>query len=60
MKPGSPFGPNRILLEPDCAGVLRSDPSVIKRAIFELYRAGISLDDIQQIVYENQGGLLAT
>lgn len=53
------FGPDRILIETDCAGVLRSDPSVIKRSIFELYRAGISLEDIRQVVYENQRGLLA-
>lgn len=53
------YGSDRILLETDSAGVLRSDPSVVKRSIFELYRAGISLDEIRRVVYENQQSLLS-
>ncbi len=52
------FGSGRILLETDSAGVLRSDPAAIKRSIFDLYRAGVSIPDIRQIVYENQRNLL--
>lgn len=53
------YGSDRILVETDGAGVLRSDPSVIKRSIFGLYRAGIALADIRQIVHGNQRDLLA-
>ncbi|MFC5134456.1 MULTISPECIES: TatD family hydrolase [Haloferacaceae] len=47
------YGPERIMIDTDCANVLRTDPYAVKRAIFELYRYGIDVDDIRTVVYEN-------
>ena len=47
------YGPERIMLDTDCANVLRSDPFAIKRAIFGLYHRGIEPETIRTIVYEN-------
>lgn len=47
------YGPDRIMVDTDCANVLRTDPYALKRAIFELYRYGIDVDDIKTVVYEN-------
>lgn len=52
------YGPDRILVETDSAGILRSDVFAYKRTIFELYRMGIDIDDIRQIVFENPQELL--
>ena len=47
------YGPDRIMIDTDCANILRTDPYAIKRAIFELYRYGIDTDAIRQVVLEN-------
>ena len=47
------YGPERIMIDTDCANVLRTDPYAVKRAIFELYRYGIEPDAIRQVVWEN-------
>ena len=47
------YGPDRIMIDTDCANVLRTDPFALKRAIFELYRYGIDVDAIRQVVLEN-------
>lgn len=47
------YGPERILVETDSAGVLRSDVFAFKRTILEMYRMGIDVDEIRQVVYEN-------
>lgn len=47
------YGPERIMIDTDCANVLRTDPFALKRAIFELYRYGIDPVDIRQVVVEN-------
>ena len=47
------YGPERIMIDTDCANVLRTDPYALKRAIFELYRYGIDVDDIRRVVLEN-------
>lgn len=47
------YGPDRIMVDTDCANVLRTDPYALKRAIFELYRYGIDVDAIRQVVLEN-------
>lgn len=47
------YGPDRIMVDTDCANVLRTDPYAIKRAIFELFRYGIDPDAIRQVVLEN-------
>ncbi|MXR52957.1 hypothetical protein GRX03_15260 [Halovenus sp. WSH3] len=47
------YGPERIMVDTDCANVLRTDPFALKRAIFELYRYGIDEDAIRQVVLEN-------
>lgn len=46
-------GPDRIMIDTDCAGVIKSDPFAIKRSIFELHRRGIDTDDIRRVVHEN-------
>ncbi|WP_458190252.1 TatD family hydrolase [Haladaptatus sp. NG-WS-4] len=47
------YGPERIMIDTDCANVLRTDPDAIKRAIFELYRYGIDPESIRQVVLDN-------
>ena len=47
------YGPERIMIDTDCANVLRTDPYAIKRAMFELYRYGIDPDDVRTVVWEN-------
>jgi len=47
------YGPERIMVDTDCANVLRTDPYSIKRAILELYRYGIEPTAIRQVVLEN-------
>lgn len=47
------YGADRIMVDTDCANVLRTDPYALKRAIFELYRYGIDVDDIRKVVLEN-------
>ncbi|WP_380678690.1 TatD family hydrolase [Salinigranum sp. GCM10025319] len=46
------YGPDRIMMDTDCANVLRTDVFSVKKAIFELYRLGIDEDDIRQVVLE--------
>jgi predicted metal-dependent TIM-barrel fold hydrolase len=52
------YGPERILVETDSAGVLRSDVFAFKRTIAELYRHGVDVDAIRQVVYENPRSVL--
>ena len=52
------YGPERILVETDSAGVLRSDVFAFKRTIHELSRHGVDIDAIRQVVYENPQALL--
>ena len=47
------YGPERIMIDTDCANVLRTDPDAIKRAMFELYRYGIDTESIRKVVFEN-------
>ncbi|MFC7068657.1 TatD family hydrolase [Halobaculum lipolyticum] len=47
------YGPDRIMVDTDCANVLRTDPFAVKRAVLELYRYGIEPDAIRRVVYEN-------
>lgn len=47
------YGPDRIMIDTDCANVLRTDPFALKRAIFELYRYGIDEAAIRKVVLEN-------
>ena len=47
------YGPERVMIDTDCANVLRTDPYAVKRAVFELYRYGIDPDAIQRVVWEN-------
>jgi len=53
------YGPDRVLVDTDCANVLRTDPYALKRAIFELYRLGVDVEDIRQIVLENPRDVFA-
>ncbi|WP_435065225.1 TatD family hydrolase [Halobaculum sp. EA56] len=47
------YGPERIMVDTDCANVLRTDPYAVKRAMFELYRYGVDVEDIRTVVWEN-------
>lgn len=47
------YGPDRILIETDSAGILRSDVFSFKRTIFDLYRLGLDVETIRTVVYEN-------
>ncbi|WP_144901016.1 TatD family hydrolase [Halobellus captivus] len=46
------YGPDRIMIDTDCANVLRSDPFALKRAVFELYRLGVDESDIETVVFD--------
>jgi len=46
-------GPDRVMVDTDCANVLRTEVFSVKRTVFELYRLGIDEDDIRQVVFEN-------
>ncbi len=54
------YGPERIFVETDSAGILRSDVFAYKRTIFEMYRMGIDVEDIRQVVFENPRELLGS
>ena len=47
------YGADRIMVDTDCANVLRTDVFSVKRAILEFYRLGLFEDTIRQIVLEN-------
>ncbi|MGM0604623.1 MAG: TatD family hydrolase [Halobacteriota archaeon] len=47
------YGPDRIMVDTDCANVLRTDPYAIKRAIFDLYRYGIDPEAVRTVVWKN-------
>ncbi len=47
------YGPDRVLLETDSAGILRGDVFSFKRTMFDLYRLGLDVETIRQVVYEN-------
>lgn len=47
------YGPERIMVDTDCANVLRTDVFSVKQAILELYRLGLDEDTIERIVLEN-------
>jgi predicted metal-dependent TIM-barrel fold hydrolase len=53
------YGPDRVLVETDSAGILQTDVFSFKRTIFELYRLGIDVETIRQVVYENPQQILA-
>lgn len=53
------YGPERILVETDTAGVLRGDVFAFKRTMLEMYRMGVDVDEIRQVVHENPRSLLA-
>ncbi|MEY7851738.1 TatD family hydrolase [Natrarchaeobius sp. A-rgal3] len=53
------YGPDRILVETDSAGILRSDVFAVKRTIMEMYRMGIDVNDIRQVVFDNPNELLS-
>lgn len=53
------YGPERVLLETDSAGVLRNDIFALKRTLFELYRLGLDLDTIRTVAFENPMELLS-
>lgn len=52
------YGPDQVLVETDSAGVLRSDIFAFKRTIFEMYRMGLDVETIRQVVFENPKELL--
>ena len=47
------YGPDRIMMDTDCANVIRCDPLDYKRAVLELYRLGVDVEDIRTVVLEN-------
>ncbi len=47
------YGSDRIMVETDCANILRTSVFSVKRTIFDLYRMGISESDIRKVVLEN-------
>ena len=54
----SEYGPDRVLLETDSAGVLESDVFSFKRTLFELYRLGLDRETIRIVAYDNPMALM--
>lgn len=52
------YGPDRLMLDTDCANVLRTDPFAIKRAMIELSQRGIDPEAIRTIVANNPRDVL--
>jgi predicted metal-dependent TIM-barrel fold hydrolase len=52
------YGPERVLVETDSAGILRSDVFSFRRTVLDLYRLGIDIDAIRQVIYENPKQIL--
>ncbi|XVH33728.1 hypothetical protein ACNS7O_17605 (plasmid) [Haloferacaceae archaeon DSL9] len=52
------YSPERTLVETDSAGILRSDVSAFKRAIFEMYRRRLDVETIRRVVFENSRAVL--
>jgi len=52
------YGPDRIILDTDVAGMYQTQPFAMKRAILDLVRAGIDEADVRKVVYENPKGVL--
>ena len=49
----SRYGPERVMVETDAANVLRSDVLAVKRAVLDLYRRGVDVDDVRRVVWDN-------
>jgi len=47
------YGPDRVMVDTDCANVLRTDVFSVKRTILDLYRLGIDEETIRRVVFEN-------
>lgn len=47
------YGADRIMIETDCANVLRTDVLSVKRALLDLYRLGIDEADIRKVALKN-------
>lgn len=47
------YGPDRVMIDTDLLGPMKGDPFTMKRAIFDLVRAGIEPETVRQVVYEN-------
>lgn len=52
------YGPDRILLDTDLFGAMRTDPFAMRRTIMALLQLGIDPGDVRQVVYENPRDLL--
>ena len=52
------YGPERIILDTDVAGMYQTQPFAMKRAMLDLVREGVAADDVRQVVYENPKGVL--
>jgi predicted metal-dependent TIM-barrel fold hydrolase len=47
------YGPERIILDSDVAGMYQTQPFAMKRAILDLVRSGVDEGDVRKVVYEN-------
>lgn len=52
------YGPDRIMVDTDCAPMYSVDPFDVKRTMIALLRAGIDRDGVRDVVYGNQRELL--
>lgn len=47
------YGPERVMIDTDAAGLYLSDAFAMKTTILDLLRLGIDVDDVRTVVYEN-------
>ncbi|MFP9191404.1 TatD family hydrolase [Natrialbaceae archaeon A-CW1-1] len=52
------YGSDRVLMETDRANIIRGNVKQLKRAILDLYRLGVDIEDIRKVIYENPSELL--
>ncbi|MFB6156432.1 MAG: TatD family hydrolase [Haloferacaceae archaeon] len=47
------YGADRVLVDSDLIGAMRTDPFVIPRTAMDLLRLGLSREQVEQVLYEN-------
>ncbi len=52
------YGPERILLDTDLFGAMRTDHFAMRRTILALLRLGVDPADVRRVVYDNPGSIL--
>jgi predicted metal-dependent TIM-barrel fold hydrolase len=52
------YGPERIIVDSDVAGMYQTEPFAMKKTMLDLVRHGIDPADVRRVVYENPKDVL--